>query len=75
MKIIHVMQFYSFKPSLHCMAISPIIVCKHPVPSVKEAELALAILFSMGEVSFEAIAGGEGHCAKTMRLTIVIQWT
>lgn len=45
------------------------------LPSVKEEELALSILLSMGEVSFEAIAGGIGYCAEAMRLAVVIHWT
>lgn len=45
------------------------------LPSVKEEELALSILLSVGEVSFEAIAGGIGYCAEAMRLTVFIHWT
>lgn len=45
------------------------------VPSVKEEELALAILLSVGEVSFKTITGRVGYCAEAMWLTIFIQWT
>lgn len=46
-----------------------------PVPSIEEEELALAILLSVGEVSFKTIARWVGNCAEPMWLTIFIQWT